>query len=353
MASDQVGPEAGHDDGDDQSRDYAHDHSHDHAHSEVHDEAGPARAGHGHGLGHHHHHGVAATPDHRRKLAIAFGITTGLLVAQFIGAILTGSLALLTDTAHMFTDSVGLGIALVAATLALRPASSKRTWGFRRIEVLAAQAQAGILAAVALYAAYEGVMRLMEPPDVPPIELLIFGVIGLAGNLASVAVLSSDRTATFNMRAAFLEAASDALGSVGVVVAALVIALTGWQRADAIAGLAIAALIVPRAFVLLRDTAGVLMEFTPPGLNLDEVREHILGVEHVRGVHELHASVVASGLPVLSAHVVIGDGCFRDGHAPMILREIKECVSHHFEIDHSTIELEPPGFETVDPQQHA
>ena len=306
----------------------------------------------GHDHGHAHTHGHFDAPDHRRKLAIAFGITASLLVAQFVGAIITGSLALLTDTAHMFTDAAGLGIALVAATLALRPASSKRTWGFRRIEVLAAQAQAGILAAVALYAAYEGIQRLREPPDVPPVELLVFVVIGLVGNLASVAVLASDRGATFNMRAAFLEAASDALGSVGVIVAALVIALTGWQRADAIAGLAIAALIVPRAFVLLRETAGVLMEFTPPGLDLDEVRRHILGVEHVRAVHELHASVVASGLPVLSAHVVIGEECFRDGHAPAILSQLKECISHHFEIDHSTIELEPPGFESVDPQQH-
>lgn len=313
------------------------------------DAHGAQREAHGHD---HHHFGASASPAHRRKLAIAFGISASLLVAQFIGAVITGSLALLTDTAHLFTDAAGLGIALVAATLVLRPPSPRRTWGFRRVEVLAAQAQAGILAAVAVFAAVEGVRRLVDPPEVPAGELLVFGVIGLVGNLAAVAVLASDRGATLNMRAAFLEAASDALGSVGVIVAALVIAFTGWQRADAVAGLAIAAFILPRAFVLLRETAGVLMEFTPRGLDLDEVRAHMLRVDHVRGVHELHASMVASGLPVLSAHVVISDECFRSGHAPEILRTLKECLHEHFHLDHSTIELEPPGFDSVDPQQH-
>ena len=307
-------------------------------------------AGHEHGAGHGHAHGAA--PDQRGRLGVAFGLTATLFVAQLVGAVLTGSLALLTDTVHMLTDVVGLGVALVASELMLRPASSRRTWGFRRIEVLAAQAQAGILLGVGVFAAVEGVRRLAEPPEVPATELLVFGAIGLAANLAAAAVLASGRDATFNARAAFLEAVSDALGSVAVIAAALVIRFTGWQAADAVAGLAIAAFIVPRAVLLLRETASVLMEFTPPGLDLDDVRRHLLEVPHVRGVHELHASRVASGLPVLSAHVVIGEECFRDGHAPDILRRIKECVSQDFDIAHSTIELEPPFFDEVDPAQH-
>ena len=203
-----------------------------------------------------------------------------------------------------------------------------------------------------MFAAVEALHRLSDPPKVPGAELLVFGVIGLVGNLISVAVLASQRASTFNMRAAFLEAASDALGSVGVIAAAVVISLTGWQAADAVAGLAIVALIVPRAVMLLRETASVLMEFTPTGLDLDEVRRHILEVEHVHGVHELHASTVASGLPVLSAHVVVADECFNDGHAPEILRALKECISAHFEIAHSTIELETPGFDAFDPAHH-
>lgn len=283
---------------------------------------------------------------------MALGITGAILVAQLIGAVWTGSLALLTDTAHMLTDVLGLAVAFVASHLMLRPSSARRTWGFRRIEVLAAQAQAGILLAVGVFATVEALHRLSDPPSVPGAELLVFGVIGLVGNLISVAVLASGRSSTFNMRAAFLEAASDALGSVGVIAAAVVISLTGWQAADAVAGLAIVALIVPRAVMLLRETASVLMEFTPPGLDLDEVRRHILEVEHVQGVHELHASTVASGLPVLSAHVVVADECFNDGHAPEILRALKECISAHFEIAHSTIELETPGFDAVDPAHH-
>lgn len=283
---------------------------------------------------------------------MALGITGAILVAQLVGAVWTGSLALLTDTAHMLTDVLGLAVAFVASHLMLRPSSARRTWGFRRIEVLAAQAQAGILLAVGVFAAVEALHRLSDPPKVPGAELLAFGVIGLVGNLISVAVLASQRASTFNMRAAFLEAASDALGSVGVIAAAVVISLTGWQAADAVAGLAIVALIVPRAVMLLRETASVLMEFTPTGLDLDEVRRHILEVEHVQGVHELHASTVASGLPVLSAHVVVADECFNDGHAPEILRALKECISAHFEIAHSTIELETPGFDAFDPAHH-
>lgn len=308
----------------------------------------------------HHHHHAAGSPhgdppgvgDQRRVLAIAFGISVALLAAEFIGSMWTGSLALLTDAAHVLTDAVGLGVALVAANLMLRPATAKRTWGFRRVEVLAALAQACVLVGVGIFVAVEGVHRLFEPPQVPPVELLIFGIVGLVGNLIAVALLASSRTANFNMRAAFLEAANDALGSVGVIVAALVIALTGWQQADAVAGLLIAALIVPRAFVLLRDTTRVLMEFTPTGLDLDEVRTHLLSREHVLDVHELHATTVASGLANLSAHVVLEEECFNDGHAPQILAGIKACLHEHFELGHTTIELEPPGFGAVDPQHH-
>jgi len=307
-----------------------------------------------HDHGHHgHHHGPAAAPDQRGRIGVAFGISASIFVAQLVGAVMTGSLALLTDTAHLLTDVLGLGIAFVASHLMLQPSSSRHTWGFRRIEVLAAQAQAGILLAVGVFAAVEGVRRLLEPPEVPARELLFFGVIGLVGNLVAVAVLAGDRATTFNLRAAFLEAASDALGSVGVIAAALIMATTGWRQADAVAGLAIVVLIVPRAVVLLRDTARVLMEFTPAGLDLDAVRAHMLELPHVRDVHELHASTVASGLPNLSAHVVLSEECFRTGHAPEILRSIKECLHDHFGLDHSTIELEPPGFDTVDPQQHA
>lgn len=295
-------------------------------------------------MGHDHAHGAGGTPDRglRNRLAAAFVITAVIVVAQAVGAVITGSLALLTDTAHALADSAGLLVAVIAATMVLRPPSSTRTWGFARIEVIAALGQACLLIVVGAYAAVEGVRRLFEPSEVPATELLVLGVLGLTANVVAMAVLASGRGANLNMRAAFLEVVNDALGSLGVIVAAVVIATTGYARADTFAGLFIAALIVPRALRLLRETTSVLMEFTPKGVDLDIVRAHLLELEHVREVHDLHASMIGTGLPVISAHVVIDDGCFESGHAPRILEQIRECVREHFPVsfDHATIQLE-------------
>ena len=294
-----------------------------------------------------HHHGPALeetgqSPDFRKKLWIAFIITAVVVVVQFVGSIVTGSLALLTDTVHALTDASGLLVALIAATLMLKPPTAKRTWGFRRIEVIAALGQATLLLAIGVYTAIEGIRRLMYPPEVPPIELLIFGALGLTANVIALSVLASSRGANFNMRAAFLEVLNDALGSLGVIVAAIVIATTGFQQADAIASLFIVALIVPRAYVMMRETLSVLMEFTPKGLDLDEVRRHLMKVEHVIDVHDLHASTVATGLPVLSAHIVVRDECFVSGHIAEQLQAVQKCVSEHFDvaIHHSTFQIE-------------
>lgn len=299
----------------------------------------PMGAGHDHGPA----AGEAGLPsDFRKKLWLAFGITAAITVTQAVGAVVTGSLALLTDTFHALTDASGLLVALVAASLMLRPASSKRTWGFRRVEVMAALGQAVLLLGVGAYTAIEGVRRLLEPPDVPATELLIFGIIGLLANIVAISILASSRATNFNMRAAFLEVLNDALGSLGVIIAAIVIATTGFQEADAVAGLLIAALIVPRAYLLMRETSGVLMEFTPKGLDLDAVREHILELDHVIDVHDLHASTVATGLPTLTAHVVVRDECFTTGHAAEVLHDVRRCIAEHFEVSvlHSTFQIE-------------
>lgn len=293
---------------------------------------------------HSHAHTIdASSAANRRRLKLAFGITASVLVAQFVGAILTGSLALLVDTGHMLTDVGGLALALVAATLALRPPSAKRTWGYQRAEVISAGVQAGILLAVGVFAAIEGIRRLFEPPEVEGPLLLVFGIIGLAANVVAIAILASSRGENLNMRAAFLEVLNDALGSVAVIVSAIVIWTTGWARADAIAALVVSALIVPRAIMLLREAGGILLESTPKGLDLDEVRKHILELEHVTDVHDLHASQIATGLPVLTAHVVVDDSCFHDGHAADMLAAVQACVAEHFPvaIEHATIQLEP------------
>lgn len=295
--------------------------------------------------GHDHSHSHAGAPgeSHHGRIAVALGITLAVFVFQIIGSILTGSLALLFDSAHVLTDAGGLAMALVAARLMLRPASSKRTWGFARAEVLAATAQAAVLLAVGLVVLVEGVQRLVNPTEIASKEMIVFGAIGLAGNIVSMFVLMGGRNKNFNMRAAFLEVLNDALGSVAVIVAAIVIATTGWMQADAVVAMLIGALILPRTVKLLLETIHVLLESTPTGLDLDEVRRHILGLDHVRGVHDLHASQIATGLPILSAHVVVDDECFHDGHAPEMLDALQSCVAGHFavSIEHSTFQLEP------------
>ena len=290
---------------------------------------------------HDHHAGPAALAD-RRRLALVLTITGTVLVAEVVGAILTGSLALLADAGHMLTDAAGLVIALVAAHLVTRPATSHRTWGFQRAETLAAAAQALLLLGVGTYVFVEAVRRLVEPPEVASVGMLVFGVVGLVGNAVSIGVLARSRSANLNLRAAFLEVLNDALGSVAVIVAAVVIITTGWTRADALVSLLIAVLILPRTVVLLRDTTRVLLESTPVGLDLNEVRSHLLEVPHVQAVHDLHASQIATGLPVLSAHVVVDDDCFHDGHIPRLLDQLQACVAEHFpvSVEHSTFQFE-------------
>lgn len=268
-----------------------------------------------------------------------------VFIVQVIGSILTGSLALLFDSAHVLTDAGGLAMALLAARLMVRPANSKRTWGFARAEVLAATAQAAVLLAVGLVVLVEGVQRLFHPTEIASQEMIVFGAIGLLGNIVSMFVLMGGRNKNFNMRAAFLEVVNDALGSVAVIVAAIIISTTGWMQADALVAMLIGALILPRTVKLLLETIHVLLESTPSGLDLDEVRKHIMELDHVRGVHDLHASQIATGLPILSAHVVVDEGCFHDGHAAKMLDALQHCVAGHFDVsvEHSTFQLEPVG----------
>jgi cobalt-zinc-cadmium efflux system protein len=304
-------------------------------------------------VGHGHDHGTAGLADHRGRLATVLAITVTVLVVEVVGAVISGSLALLADAAHMLTDVAGLTLGLIAAALARRPPTSVRTWGYRRAEILGAAAQAALLLAVGVYVLVEGVQRLFSPPEVGSTAMFVFGLVGLVGNIVGLALLSSARADNMNMRAAFLEVLNDALGSVAVLVAAIVIATTGWLRADAVASLVIGVLIVPRTLRLLRDTAHVLLESTPPGLDLDAVRARLLSVEHVHEVHDLHATQVATGLPVLTVHAVVDDSCFHDGHLTRMLDEIQACLADEFDVEHSTIQFEAPSHGAHEPDTHA
>ena len=309
---------------------------------EDHDHS-PAATEHAHG--HSHNHGAGAS---RGRLLIALCLSVTVLVAEIITALLTGSLALLADAGHMLTDVVGLVMALVAAHLYTRPATDRSTWGMRRAEVIGAALQAGMLAVVGVFVAFKAIHNLLVAPQVEASGMLVMGVIGLVANIIALVVLSGGRGGdghgeNLNMRAAFLEVLNDALGSVGVIIAAAIVARTGWTRADAVVSLLIAVLILPRAVALLRSALAVLMDFTPKELDLAQVRTHMLEVDHVEEVHDLHAWTVASGMPVLTAHVVVRDECLRDGHTEEILDRLQSCMAEHFpvRIQHATLQLEP------------
>ena len=183
--------------------------------------------------------------------------------------------------------------------------------------------------------------------------MILFGVIGLIGNIAAIAVLASSRGESLNTRAAFLEVVNDTLGSLAVLAAAATIAVTGWLRADAVASLLIGVLIIPRTVRLLRETVDVLLESTPRNVDLDDVRAHLQEVPHIRGIHDLHASTVATGLPVLTAHVVVDDDCFLDGHVPQLLDQLQNCLVGHFDVEHSTFQFEPAGHANHEHDRHA
>lgn len=299
-----------------------------------------------------HDHAASAS---RIRLAIAFAITATVLVAEVVAASLTGSLALLVDAGHMLTDAGGLLMALLAARAMTRAPTPRRTWGYARLEILAAGIQAAVLLAVGIYAFVEGIQRLLAPPEVAATGMLAMGVIGLLANIASVWVLSASRDHNLNLRAAFLEVVNDALGSVAVIVSALIIAATGWTQADALAGMLISTLIIPRALTILRHAGSVLLETVPPGLDLDQVRAHILDLPHVQEVHDLHASQIGTGLPVLTAHVVLDDACFHDGHTHDLLDTLQDCVRKHFHVSvvHSTFQLEPASHANHEHDTHA
>jgi cobalt-zinc-cadmium efflux system protein len=291
--------------------------------------------------GHAHEHTIPTGERTRGPLTIVLGISSTILIVEVIGAFISGSLALLADAGHMLTDVAGLSLALFAAVLAGRPATDARTWGYQRAEVLAAAAQAAVLLAVGVFVLIEGIRRLIEPPDVQAGVMVVFGIVGLLGNAVSILLLSRIQAGNLNTRAALLEVVNDALGALAVLIAATVIGLTGWLRADALASILIGVLILPRTWKLLGETVDVLMESTPKNVDLGDVRAHILAVPHVRDVHDLHASSVASNLPVLSAHVVVDDSCFADAHLPTLLDELQGCLAGHFDVEHSTFQFEP------------
>lgn len=294
------------------------------------------------GAGHDHGHSHASgRAEDRRRLLIVLAVTGTVVVVEAVGAWVSGSLALLADAGHMLTDAVGILIALSASLIATRPASPKRTFGYHRVEILAAIVNALVLLGLCVYLAYAGITRLVDPAEVEADQMLVFAAIGLVANLASLVILTRRKDSSLNMKGAYLEVLSDSFGSVAAIIAGVVVLATDYYRADSIASLLIAVLVLPRAAALLREALGVLLEATPAGLDIEDVRHHLLHADGVVDVHDLHAWTITSGMPALSAHVTVTDAALEARGVGQILDELTECVDRHFGIDHATLQIEP------------
>ena len=290
--------------------------------------------------GHGHDHAAGVT--NKTRLVVAICIVAVFLVVEVAGAALSGSLALLADAGHMASDLLGLIVALIAILIAARPATDRQTYGYQRAEVFGALFNGVLLSAVAVFVAVEGVQRLLDPSEAEVLStpMLVVAVLGLAANVASLLVLRGGAD-SIGMRGAYLEVLGDLFGSVTAIVAALVILTTGFAQADAIASLVIAGLIVPRALSLLRDVFHVLSESAPKNMDVEKIRQHILGTDGVVDVHDVHIWAITSGAPVFSAHVVVTAELFARGGTGALLDELSGCLTGHFDVEHSTFQLEP------------
>ncbi|MEP6479528.1 MAG: cation diffusion facilitator family transporter [Rhodoglobus sp.] len=298
--------------------------------------------------------GHSHSSANRTRLSIAIGIVAIFLVIEVGGALLSGSLALLADAGHMLSDLIALVVALVATVIAARPATDRQTFGYQRAEVLGALFNGLLLVVVAVIVAVEGVTRLIAPSDnhVQATPMLIVASLGLAANIAVLLVLRDGAKTSINMRGAYLEVLGDLFGSLAAIIAAVVILTTGFQRADAIASLLIAALIVPRAVSLLRDVVRVLSEAAPKHTSVAEIRDHILATPGVVGVHDVHVWAITTGAPVFSAHVIVDRATFEGGGAGKLLDLLGACLADHFDVAHSTFQLEPAEHAAHEEHQH-
>jgi cobalt-zinc-cadmium efflux system protein len=269
-------------------------------------------------------------------LAMALGLTTAFLIAELIGSFVFNSLALLSDAAHMFTDSAALAIALAAVKIGQRPADDTRTFGYRRFEILAAAFNALLLFAVAAYVLYEGIKRFFEPTEVQSTGMLVVAAIGLVINFIAMKLLSAGKEQSLNVKGAYLEVWADMLGSIGVIAGAVVIMLTGWQWVDPLVAIGIGLWVLPRTWVLLKDTTQILLEGVPSGINLAELRAAIAATPGVAGVHDLHVWSLSSNDHSLSTHVELAENVDFE----TVRTAVAKTLHDRYHIEHATIQVE-------------
>jgi len=289
-----------------------------------------------------HDHGIATGAD-RRYLVTALVLLAGFMVLEVVVAFVSGSLALLSDAGHMLSDVGAIAGSLWAISLAARPAAGAWTFGWKRAEILSAAGNGITLLVVAGIVAVEAIRRLVDPPAVSGLPVLVVALVGVAVNVAATWVVARANRSSLNVAGSYRHILTDLYGFIGTVIAGVVILLTGFTRADSIASLVVVALMVHAAWGLLRESGRILLEGAPEGIDLGSVRDHLLGTDHVQDVHDLHVWTVTSNLPTLSAHVVVGGDCFTGGHASRVLDQLQDCLLGHFDVEHSTFQLEPAG----------
>ena len=294
-------------------------------------------------MGHAHNHSAAG--KNKKRLAIVLALTSAYLVAEVIGGLLTHSLALLADAGHMLTDVAGLVLALLAILFAERPATAERTYGYYRIEILAALVNAVVLIGISFYILSEAYERFRNPPKIQSGGMLAVALVGLVVNIVGIHLLKSASEESLNMKGAYFEVLSDMLTSIGVIVAGIIMLTTGWYYADPLISAGIGLFILPRTWMLLRDAVGVLLEGTPNDVNLASLRESIRTVEGVADVHDLHVWSLTSGMNAMSVHAVLAD----NGQHDEVLAAVQQRITSEFKIAHATVQVESKGcaaFET-------
>ncbi len=287
-----------------------------------------------------HSHVLAIDAD-RRYLRIALALLGGFLVGEIIVAVIADSLALLSDAGHMLTDVGAIAASLWAMHLAARPAGGRMTFGLKRAEILSAAGNGITLLVVSGIVTFEAIRRLIHPPEVDGGVVLVVALVGVVVNIIATWVLARANRSSLNVEGAFQHIVTDLYGFLGTAIAGLIVLTTGFNRADPIASLVVVALMVRAAWGLLRESGLVLLEAAPGEVDLDDMLVHLREVDHVLDVHDLHVWTVTSALPALSAHVVVDRSCFLDGHAPQLLDQLQACVAGHFDVEHSTFQLEP------------
>lgn len=298
---------------------------------------------------HHHSHAGAG----RGNLLVALALIAAFMVTEVVVAVVSGSLALLADAGHMLADVGAIGAALWAWHLADRPPSGSWTFGFKRAEILSAAGNGITLLVVASVVTFVSIRRLINPPAVHGLPVMIVAGVGVVVNVAAVWVLARSNRSSLNVESAFQHILTDLYGFIATLIAGLIIVTAKFPRADAIASLVVVALMLRASWGLLKASLRILLEAAPEAVDLEDVRAHLLEPDHVRDVHDLHVWTVTSDLPAISAHIVIDDSCFLDGHAPQVLDQLQTCLSGHFDVEHSTFQLEPASHADHEPGTHS